>query len=54
MFICNTVVLAQQQCKEIRKITNLKVGIYTGDRNVDIWGKDRWQSEMSEQQVNIL
>lgn len=51
IFICNTVVLARQQCMEIRKATNLKVGIYTGDRNVDAWDKSKWRSEMRENQV---
>ncbi|XP_061387833.1 endoribonuclease Dcr-2 [Musca vetustissima] len=53
IFMCNTVELARQQAEEIRKTTNLKTGIYIGDRDVDNWQRRKWETEIEENQVLV-
>ncbi|XP_013098531.1 endoribonuclease Dcr-2 [Stomoxys calcitrans] len=53
IFMCNTVELARQQFKELQKSTNLKIGLYIGDRDVDNWERRKWQSEIRERQVLV-
>lgn len=54
IFMCNTVELARQQAEEIRKTTNLKVGLYIGERDVDNWQRKKWETEIEDHQVNSL
>ncbi|XP_073812059.1 endoribonuclease Dcr-2 [Musca autumnalis] len=53
IFMCNTVELARQQAQEIKKTTNLKVGLYIGDRDVDNWARRKWETEIEENQVLV-
>lgn len=51
--MCNTVELARQQARCIKNTTNLKVGLYIGDRDVDNWQRRKWEEEITENQVSI-
>ena len=53
LFLVNTVVLAKQQHALLKKVTPLKVSVYTGDMNVDAWKKDQWTKEFEENQVIV-
>ncbi|KAL9920963.1 endoribonuclease Dcr-2 [Glossina fuscipes fuscipes] len=53
IFMCNTVELARQQCLEVRKCTNFKVGLYIGERDVDNWSHKKWSEEITENQVLV-
>ncbi|XP_075169529.1 endoribonuclease Dcr-2 [Haematobia irritans] len=53
IFMCNTVELARQQSREIKNTTNLKVGLYIGDRDVDNWERRKWEIEIKENQVLV-
>jgi len=47
----NTVALVGQQAAYIRRHSRHSVGEYSGDMNVDYWSKDKWQEELSKNQV---
>ena len=49
--MCNTVELARQQYKIIKSSTNLIVGLYIGERDVDNWNRRKWTEEIEEKQV---
>ncbi|XP_031624659.1 endoribonuclease Dicer-like [Contarinia nasturtii] len=51
VFLTNTVALAHQQAEVIAKSTPLNVGVYTGDMNVDAWGREKWFTEFEENHV---
>uniref|UniRef100_A0A1A9WDV9 ribonuclease III n=1 Tax=Glossina brevipalpis TaxID=37001 RepID=A0A1A9WDV9_9MUSC len=53
IYMCNTVELARQQCVEVRKCTNFKVGLYVGEREVDNWNNTKWSEEIIENQVLV-
>uniref|UniRef100_A0A1A9W8L5 ribonuclease III n=1 Tax=Glossina brevipalpis TaxID=37001 RepID=A0A1A9W8L5_9MUSC len=53
IYMCNTVELARQQCVEVRKCTNFKVGLYVGEREVDNWSNAKWSEEITENQVLV-
>lgn len=53
VFLCNTVVLAKQQAYWIGRFTALKSAVFTGDMNVDAWGRDRWVTEFDNNQVVV-
>ena len=50
-FMVNTVALVGQQAAYIRRHSRHSVGEYSGDMNVDFWDKDKWQEELSKNQV---
>lgn len=52
--MCNTVELARQQYTALKNLTNLMVGLYIGDRDVDNWSKRQWETEIKEKQVSCL
>lgn len=54
VFLTNTVALAHQQAEVISKSTPLKVAVYTGDMNVDAWGKEMWANEFEQNQVILI
>lgn len=51
MFLVTTVALANQQAEIIGKMTSLKVAVYTGEMNVDLWGRRQWKNEFENNQV---
>lgn len=53
VFLTNTVALAKQQAESIAKSTALKVAVYTGDLDVDNWGREKWFTEFDDNQVCI-
>lgn len=53
VFLTNTVALAKQQAECIAKSTALKVAVYTGDLDVDNWGREKWFTEFDDNQVYI-
>ncbi|XP_065369214.1 endoribonuclease Dcr-2 [Calliphora vicina] len=53
IFMCNTVELARQQYKQLKKTTNLKIGLYIGDRDVDNWSPRQWETEIDNNQVLV-
>jgi hypothetical protein len=50
----NTVALVSQQSKYIRRHLHYAVGEYSGDKNVDLWPKDKWQEELLHHQIGCL
>ncbi len=46
--------LVKQQAEYISLHTNLNVGCYTGDMNVDSWGLARWHREIEPNQVLVM
>ncbi|KAL1418945.1 hypothetical protein MTO96_005486 [Rhipicephalus appendiculatus] len=53
-FLVPTVPLVVQQQKAIKCQTDLRVGGYVGDMNVDNWNKERWEKEFVESQVLVM
>ncbi|KAH7941288.1 hypothetical protein HPB49_011721 [Dermacentor silvarum] len=53
-FLVPTVPLVVQQQKAIKCQTDLRVGGYVGDMNVDNWNKQRWEKEFIESQVLVM
>lgn len=51
VFLTNTQALARQQAEVIGKMTSLNVRVYTGDMDVDNWGRDKWTNEFESTQV---
>lgn len=51
VFLTNTQALARQQAEVIGKMTSLNVRVYTGDMDVDNWGRDKWTNEFESAQV---
>jgi len=49
----NTVALVGQQAAYIKRHSHHSVGEYSGDMNVDYWSKEKWQEELSKNQVGI-
>jgi len=54
VFLCPTVFLVHQQAKVIGEHTDLKVGSYTGDMNVDAWKLQTWEQEMEKCEVFVM
>ena len=46
--------LGVQQAKVVGKHTDLKVGSYTGDMNVDAWKLQTWEQEMEKCEVCLF
>lgn len=46
--------LVEQQGGYIQRHTDLIVGKYSGDRGVDLWDKQRWESEFEQHQVLVF
>lgn len=42
-----------QQAKVIRRCTDLKVGTYYGEMNVDAWKSETWETEVEKIEVII-
>jgi endoribonuclease Dicer len=40
-----------QQAKVIREYTDLKVGTYYGEMNVDAWKSETWETELEKIEV---
>ncbi|XP_050325821.1 endoribonuclease dcr-1 isoform X1 [Bactrocera neohumeralis] len=53
VFMCNTVELARQQAIELKRCTNLNVGFYIGERDVDNWSPRKWNDEIKINQVLV-
>ncbi|XP_023297775.2 endoribonuclease dcr-1 [Lucilia cuprina] len=53
IFMCNTVELARQQFKVLQKTTNLEIGLYIGERDVDNWTRRQWETEIQKKQVLV-
>ncbi|CAH3192487.1 unnamed protein product, partial [Porites evermanni] len=53
-FLVNTVPLAIQQEKVIHIHTDLKVRNYVGAMGVDVWDKNEWEKEFSENSVLVM
>ncbi|XP_053966118.1 endoribonuclease dcr-1 [Anastrepha ludens] len=53
IFMCNTVELARQQATELKRCTNLQIGFYVGERDVDSWSRKKWDEEISVNQVLV-
>jgi len=49
----NTVALVGQQADYIGRHSRHSVGKYSGDMNVDYWSKEKWQEELSKNQVGF-
>lgn len=49
--MCNTVELARQHATELKRCTNLNVGFYVGERDVDSWSRKKWDEEIKTNQV---
>nr|XP_023020794.1 endoribonuclease Dicer-like [Leptinotarsa decemlineata] len=54
IILVNTVALVDQHQKYILNRTNLTVGQYTGEMNLDNWPKYKWQAEFDKYQVLIM
>eukprot|EP01114_Cavostelium_apophysatum_P018214 TRINITY_DN5592_c0_g2_i1.p1 TRINITY_DN5592_c0_g2~~TRINITY_DN5592_c0_g2_i1.p1 ORF type:complete len:1321 (-),score=333.81 TRINITY_DN5592_c0_g2_i1:25-3987(-) len=54
VFLVPVVCLAEQQARAIRNHTDLNVGVFTGDKNVDFWDKAQWQQQLDEHQVLVM
>lgn len=52
--MCNTVELARQQFKVLKKTTNLKIGLYIGERDIDNWSRRQWEVELEQNQVCVI
>lgn len=50
----HTKTLVDQQASVIETMTELKVGRYTGDLNVDYWDSGKWFVELRKYQVKIF
>jgi hypothetical protein len=50
----NTVALVRQQAAYIRRHSRHSVGEYSGDLNLDYWSKEKWQEELSKNQVGCI
>ncbi|XP_037956391.1 endoribonuclease Dicer [Teleopsis dalmanni] len=53
IFMCNTVELVLQQAIELKKRTNLNIGVYVGTRQIDNWSNTDWTLEIAEHQVLV-
>lgn len=53
-FLVPTVPLVVQQQKAIKDQTDLRVGGYVGDMNVDNWSAEHWNSEFVQSQVLVM
>jgi len=48
------VAIVAQQASAIREHTNLGVGEYHGNKNVDMWTSHKWRAELAAHQVFVL
>ncbi|XP_036333291.1 endoribonuclease Dicer [Rhagoletis pomonella] len=53
IFMCNTVELARQQAIELKRCTNLAIGFYVGERDVDSWSRKKWDEEIRVNQILV-
>ncbi|XP_077537077.1 endoribonuclease Dicer-S-like isoform X2 [Haemaphysalis longicornis] len=53
-FLVPTVPLVVQQQKAIKDQTDLRVGGYVGDMNVDNWSAEHWNAEFVQSQVLVM
>ncbi|XP_047990748.1 endoribonuclease Dicer [Leguminivora glycinivorella] len=54
-FLVNTIPLVNQQKKVIENICPVNgVGAYSGEDRVDYWNKDKWDEELSKNQVIVM
>ncbi|PNF18314.1 hypothetical protein B7P43_G14501 [Cryptotermes secundus] len=53
-FVVNTVALVSQQAAYIRRHSHHSVGEYSGDLNVDLWSKEKWQEELLGHQIMVM
>lgn len=51
VFLTDSKVLAKQQAAVIKKSTQLKVALYTGDTNMNEWQENKWSDEFEQCQV---
>jgi len=52
IFMCNTVELARQHFVELKKCLNLNIGLYVGDRDVDLYHRGKWEHELRNNQAS--
>lgn len=51
VFLVNTVCLAKQHAENLKLTFPYKIGIFTGEDNVDAWRKENWQEQIQTHQV---
>lgn len=51
VFLTDSKILAKQQAAIIKKSTQLKVALYTGDTNMNEWQENKWSDEFEQCQV---
>ncbi|XP_020280276.1 endoribonuclease Dicer [Pseudomyrmex gracilis] len=54
IYIVNTVVLVIQQTEYLRRHSGLTCNGYSGDMHVDFWSKDKWITEIENNQVLVM
>ncbi|XP_063241716.1 endoribonuclease Dicer-like isoform X2 [Bacillus rossius redtenbacheri] len=54
VFMVNTVPLVVQQGKYIARFVPVNVGMYSGDMNVDVWNKSKWNEELRKNKVLVM
>ncbi|KAG5887606.1 hypothetical protein JTB14_002615 [Gonioctena quinquepunctata] len=54
IILVNTIALVEQHKKYILDHTNLRVGQYTGEMNLDFWPKNKWLKEFDKYQVSNI
>jgi endoribonuclease Dicer len=54
IFLAPTRPLVEQQAEAIKNHFPLKVGKYTGDKNVDNWDQNEWNKELEENKVLVM
>ncbi|CAG9824066.1 unnamed protein product [Phaedon cochleariae] len=54
IILVNTIALVDQHSKYILDHTNLTVGQYTGEMNLDFWPREQWYTEFDQHQVLIM
>ncbi|XP_022635484.1 endoribonuclease Dicer homolog 2 isoform X2 [Vigna radiata var. radiata] len=54
VFLVPQVVLVSQQAEAVKMHTDLKVGVYWGEKGVDFWDAATWKQEMDKHEVLIM
>ncbi|KAI3750881.1 hypothetical protein L2E82_21772 [Cichorium intybus] len=54
VFLVPTVVLVKQQAENVRKLVDLKVEEYWGEKGVDFWNAADWKKEQDENQLMVM
>ncbi|KAI3507009.1 hypothetical protein L1887_21714 [Cichorium endivia] len=54
VFLVPTVVLVKQQAENVRKLVDLKVEEYWGDKGVDFWKAPEWKKQQDDNQLLVM